>query len=70
VTARGPLSAPATGNPDAPAHLDRNTARRVTTTASTILANVVTFVSSIVAMIILSWQLTIVAVITVPRSSG
>src|SRR5580700_5430343 len=38
----------------------------VTTTASTILANVVTFVSSIVAMIILSWQLTIVAVITVP----
>src|ERR1700719_5102856 len=38
----------------------------VTTTASTILANVVTLVSSIVAMIILSWQLTIVAVITVP----
>jgi len=38
----------------------------VTTTASTILANVVTFVSSIVAMLILSWQLTIVAVITVP----
>ena len=38
----------------------------VTTTASTILANVVTFVSSVVAMIILSWQLTIVAVITVP----
>src|SRR5580700_10139126 len=38
----------------------------VTTTASTILANVVTFVSSIVAMIIISWQLTIVAVITVP----
>jgi ATP-binding cassette, subfamily B, bacterial len=38
----------------------------VTTTASTILANVVTFVSSIVAMIILSWQLTIVSVITVP----
>jgi len=38
----------------------------VTTTASTILANVVTFVSSIVAMIIISWQLTIVSVITVP----
>jgi ATP-binding cassette subfamily B protein len=38
----------------------------VTTTASTILANIVTFVSSIVAMIIISWQLTIVAVITVP----
>src|SRR6201989_1278731 len=37
-----------------------------THTASTILANVVTFVSSIVAMIIISWQLTIVAVITVP----
>ena len=38
----------------------------VTSTASTILANVVTFVSSIVAMIIISWQLTIVSVITVP----
>ncbi len=38
----------------------------VTTTASTILANVVTFISSIVAMIIISWRLTIVAVITVP----
>ena len=38
----------------------------VTTTASTILANVVTFVSSIVAMIIISWPLTIVAVVTVP----
>jgi ATP-binding cassette subfamily B protein len=38
----------------------------VTSTASAILANVVTFVSSIVAMIIISWQLTIVAVITVP----
>src|SRR6201991_1470921 len=38
----------------------------VTNTASTILANVVTFISSIVAMIIISWQLTIVAVITVP----
>jgi ATP-binding cassette subfamily B protein len=38
----------------------------VTTTASTILANVVTFVSSIVAMIIISWPLTIVSVITVP----
>src|SRR5690349_14512149 len=38
----------------------------VTTTASTILANVVIFISTIVAMIILSWQLTIVAVITVP----
>src|SRR5579859_5981886 len=38
----------------------------VTTTASSILANVVTFVSSIVAMIIISWPLTIVAVFTVP----
>src|SRR5258708_619202 len=38
----------------------------VTTTASTILANVVTFISSIVAMIIISWQLPIVAGITVP----
>src|SRR3954452_9463909 len=38
----------------------------VTTTASTILANVVTFVSTIAAMLILSWQLTVVAVITVP----
>jgi len=38
----------------------------VTTTASTILANIVTFVSTIVAMVILSWQLTIVAVFTVP----
>jgi ATP-binding cassette subfamily B protein len=38
----------------------------VTTTASTILANVVTFVSSIVAMIIISWQLTVVSVFTVP----
>src|SRR5260370_6027260 len=36
------------------------------TPASTILANVVIFVSTIVAMVILSWQLTIVAVITVP----
>src|SRR5271170_2899953 len=38
----------------------------VTSTASTILANVVTFISSIVAMIIISWQLTLMAVITVP----
>src|SRR5215471_12593899 len=38
----------------------------VTTTASTILSNVVIFVSTVVAMVILSWQLTIVAVITVP----
>ena len=38
----------------------------VTTTASSILANVVIFVSTVVAMIILSWQLTIVALITVP----
>ena len=38
----------------------------VTSTASTILANVVTFISSIVAIIIISWQLTLVAVITVP----
>jgi ATP-binding cassette subfamily B protein len=38
----------------------------VTTTASTILANVVIFTSTVVAMAILSWQLTIVAVFTVP----
>src|SRR5262249_16791579 len=38
----------------------------VPTTAPTILAHVGTFVSTIVAMLILSWQLTIVAVITVP----
>src|SRR5499427_5823816 len=38
----------------------------VTTTASSILANVVIFTSTVVAMIILSWQLTIVALITVP----
>src|SRR5690242_11699890 len=37
----------------------------VTSTASTILANVVIFTSTVVAMVILSWQLTIVAVITV-----
>ena len=42
----------------------------VTSTASTILANVVTFISSIVAMIIISWQLTIVAVVTVPASKA
>src|SRR5689334_10054032 len=38
----------------------------VTTTASTILANVVIFVSTVVAMVIISWQLTIVALVTVP----
>src|SRR5690348_14041561 len=38
----------------------------VTTTASSILANVVIFVSTIVAMVIISWQLTIVSVFTVP----
>jgi ATP-binding cassette subfamily B protein len=38
----------------------------VTTTASTILGNLVTFASTVVAMVILSWQLTIVAVFTVP----
>jgi ATP-binding cassette, subfamily B, bacterial len=38
----------------------------VTSTASTILANVVIFTSTVVAMVILSWQLTIVALITVP----
>ena len=38
----------------------------VTTAASTILANVVIFVSTVVAMLILSWQLTIVALVTVP----
>jgi ATP-binding cassette subfamily B protein len=35
----------------------------VTTTASTILANVVIFVSTVVAMVILSWQLTLAAAI-------
>jgi len=38
----------------------------VTSTASSILANVVIFISTVVAMLILSWQLTIVALITVP----
>ena len=38
----------------------------VTTTLSSILANFVTVVSAIVAMTLLSWQLTILAVITVP----
>jgi ATP-binding cassette subfamily B protein len=38
----------------------------VTSTASSILANVVIFTSTVVAMVILSWQLTIVALITVP----
>ena len=38
----------------------------VTPAASSILANVVIFVSTVVAMVILSWQLTIVALITVP----
>jgi ATP-binding cassette, subfamily B, bacterial len=38
----------------------------VTSTASTILANVVIFISTVVAMVILSWQLTIVALFTVP----
>jgi ATP-binding cassette subfamily B protein len=38
----------------------------VTSTASTILGNLVTFASTVVAMVILSWQLTIVAVFTVP----
>ena len=38
----------------------------VTSTALTILANVVIFTSTVVAMVILSWQLTIVALITVP----
>src|SRR5438874_9533729 len=88
MTAPGPLSGAVSGNPAAPAHVNRNTARRVvplfrpyraqvatvvggvqsvvTTTASTILANVVIFTSTIVAMVILSWQLTVVAVITVP----
>jgi len=38
----------------------------VTTAASTILANIVIFASTVVAMVILSWQLTIVALVTVP----
>jgi len=38
----------------------------VTTTASSILANVVIFVSTVVAMVVLSWQLTVVALVTVP----
>jgi ATP-binding cassette subfamily B protein len=38
----------------------------LTNTASSVLANVVTFLSSLVAMLVLSWQLTVVSVITVP----
>jgi ATP-binding cassette, subfamily B, bacterial len=38
----------------------------VTSTASSILANVVTVSSSLVAMVILSWQLTVVSLILVP----
>ncbi len=38
----------------------------VTSTASSILANVVTVVSSLVAMLILSWELTVVSLILVP----
>jgi ATP-binding cassette subfamily B protein len=38
----------------------------VTTTLSSILANFVTVVSALVAMTLLSWQLTILAVVTVP----
>jgi ATP-binding cassette, subfamily B, bacterial len=38
----------------------------LTNTASSVLANVVTFLSSLVAMLVLSWQLTVVSLITVP----
>jgi ATP-binding cassette subfamily B protein len=38
----------------------------VTDTASTILANVVVIVSSVVAMLVLSWQLTVVSLCVVP----
>ncbi len=38
----------------------------VTSTASSILSNVVTVVSSLVAMVVLSWQLTVVSLILVP----
>ena len=38
----------------------------VTSTASSILANVVTVISSLVAMLVLSWQLTLVSLILVP----
>jgi ATP-binding cassette, subfamily B, bacterial len=38
----------------------------VTTTLSSILSNFVTFLSALVAMVLLSWQLTLLAVATVP----
>lgn len=38
----------------------------LTTTASSILANVVTVIASLVAMLLLSWQLTVVAVVLMP----
>jgi ATP-binding cassette, subfamily B, bacterial len=38
----------------------------VTSTASSILSNVVTVVSSLVAMVVLSWELTVVSLILVP----
>jgi ATP-binding cassette subfamily B protein len=38
----------------------------VTTTATSVLSSVVTFISSLVAMLVLSWQLTVISVITVP----
>jgi ATP-binding cassette subfamily B protein len=38
----------------------------VTTTATSVLSSVVTFASSLIAMVALSWELTIISVITVP----
>ena len=38
----------------------------VTNTATSVLSNTVTFVSSLIAMVALSWQLTVISVITVP----
>jgi ATP-binding cassette subfamily B protein len=38
----------------------------VTSTASSILANVVIFISSIVAMFLVSWELTVISLITLP----
>ncbi len=42
----------------------------VTSTASSILSNVVTVTSSLVAMLVLSWELTVVALILVPLFVG
>jgi ATP-binding cassette subfamily B protein len=38
----------------------------VTTTATSVLSSVVTFASSLIAMVALSWELTVISVVTVP----